>query len=66
VISPELDPEPYRSIGERENMSEAAVRVAAHRLKIRYQEALRQIISETLEEGADVEEEMRELRAVFA
>ena len=66
VISPELESEPYRSIGERENLSEAAVRVAAHRLKIRYQEALRQIIAETLNKGADVEEELRELRAVFA
>ncbi|MDF1861130.1 MAG: hypothetical protein P1U87_13015 [Verrucomicrobiales bacterium] len=61
-----MDSESYRSIGERENLSESAVRVAAHRLKIRYQEALRQIIAETLGEGADVEEEIRELRAVFA
>ena len=46
-------------------MSEGALKVAVHRLRQRYREALRAEIAETLDSSADVEDEMRHLAAVL-
>lgn len=46
-------------------MNENALRVAAHRLRQRYADLLRQTVKSTLGHGADVEEEIRHLMTVF-
>ena len=47
-------------------MTEGAVKVAVHRLRQRYGDKLREIISETVSRPDDVEEELRHLMAVLA
>jgi RNA polymerase sigma-70 factor (ECF subfamily) len=46
-------------------MDETAVRVAVHRLRKRYRSLLREEISQTLADAADVDEEMRALFGAF-
>ncbi len=46
-------------------MSAGARRVAVHRLRKRFGEALREVVAETLPEGGDVDAELRELGAVL-
>ena len=46
-------------------LSAGARRVAVHRLRKRFGEALRAVVAETLPEGGDVEAELRELGAVL-
>lgn len=53
--------ESYRLIGERLGLSEGAVKVAAHRLRRSFREALRAEIAETVEGEAELEEELRHL-----
>jgi DNA-directed RNA polymerase specialized sigma24 family protein len=50
---------------EAEALSAGARRVAVHRLRKRFGEALRAVVAETLPEGGDVEAELRELGAVL-
>ncbi len=57
---------PYTELGARLGLSEGAVKVAVHRLRQRYREALRAEISNTVASAADVEEEIRHLFAVLA
>ncbi len=47
------------------NMDETAVRVAVHRLRKRYRQLLRDEISQTLADPADLDEEMRALFGAF-
>lgn len=47
----------------REPMSEGARRVALHRLRKRFGEELRSVVADTIEEGGDVEAELRRLGA---
>ncbi len=47
-------------------VSEGAVRVAVHRLRRRYREVLREQISQTLSDPANVAEEMQALFSAFA
>jgi len=47
-------------------MQEGAVKVAAHRLKKRYREALKSEIGRTINEGDDLDEELGYLMSVFA
>jgi RNA polymerase sigma-70 factor (ECF subfamily) len=47
-------------------MNEGAVRVAVHRLRKRYRDALRDRIAQTVADPADVDQEMRELLASLA
>jgi RNA polymerase sigma-70 factor (ECF subfamily) len=54
---------PYRELGGRLGMSEGAVKVAAHRLRQRYRELLREEIANTV---AGPEEVENELQALFA
>ena len=42
-------------------MTEGAVKVAAHRLRGRYRDRLREEVSHTLDDGGDVDDEIREL-----
>lgn len=52
---------PQAELGEALGMSEATVKVAIHRLRKRFRDAVRSEIAETLVEGARVDEEMRHL-----
>jgi RNA polymerase sigma factor (sigma-70 family) len=57
---------PYADIAVRTGMTEAAVKVAAHRLRSRYRELLRCEIAKTVSGPEEVEEEIRHLFATFA
>ena len=50
--------QPYRAIGERLGMSETAVKVAAHRMRQRYREALRAEIADTVTDPVLVDDEI--------
>ena len=52
---------PYAEIGAQLGMSEGAVKVAVHRLRRHYREALRAEIAETVARPGEVEEELRHL-----
>ncbi len=52
---------PYREIADELGMTESAVRVASHRLRGRYRQALRDEVAQTLEDPAEVEEELAAL-----
>lgn len=54
------------TIGERLGMSEAAVRVAAHRLRAKYRDLLRAEISSTVARPLDVDDEIAALFATFS
>jgi RNA polymerase sigma-70 factor (ECF subfamily) len=56
---------PHAAIAARLGTSEAAARVAAHRLRRRYGELLRREIASTLENPAEVDEEIRDLFAAL-
>ncbi len=51
----------YATIGAEVGMSAGAVRVAAHRLRARYRELLREEVGRTTDEPAHIDEEIAEL-----
>ncbi len=57
---------PYAEAASALNLSEAAARVAVHRLRRRYRELLREEIRQTLSDPAQVDEEMRSLFNSFS
>lgn len=65
VISGE-DGTPIREIANRLSMGEGAVNVAAHRLRRRFGEALREQVAQTLMSPDEVDDEIRRLRAALA
>ena len=56
---------PYAEIAARLNLTEAAVKMAVHRLRARYRELLRAEIAQTVSSPAEVEEEIRHLFSAF-
>ncbi|MCW5553111.1 MAG: sigma-70 family RNA polymerase sigma factor [Verrucomicrobiae bacterium] len=52
---------PYRELGARAGLSEGAVKVAAHRLRKRYRELLREEIANTVAQPEEAQEELRHL-----
>jgi RNA polymerase sigma-70 factor (ECF subfamily) len=56
---------PYAEMAPKLGMSEAALKVAVHRVRKRYRELLRAEIAQTLENPADVDSEIRELYAAL-
>ena len=58
--------EPYAEIGERLNLSEAAVKAEVYRLRSRYRELIRSEISRTVASEEDVEAEISTLFAALA
>jgi RNA polymerase sigma-70 factor (ECF subfamily) len=54
-----------REIGQRLGMTEGAVKVAVHRLRERYRQALREEIGQTVSDPADVEDELKALLAAL-
>lgn len=57
---------PYADAARALGTDEGAVRVAVHRLRKRYRELLREEIAQTLNDPAQVQEELRSLRAALA
>jgi RNA polymerase sigma-70 factor (ECF subfamily) len=57
---------PHADAAGKLGMDETAVRVAVHRLRKRYRQLLREEISQTLADEADVDEEMRALFGAFS
>lgn len=56
---------PYAHLAEQLGMTEGAVKVAAHRLRKRYRELLRQEIERTVDCETEVEDEIRSLFAAL-
>jgi RNA polymerase sigma factor (sigma-70 family) len=56
----------YRTIGDELGMTEGAVRVAAHRVRLRYRELLREEVGRTTDEPEGVDEEIGELLVALA
>src|SRR5579871_410402 len=56
---------PYAALAREMNTSEAALKVAIHRLRKRYRELFRQEIADTVADPAEVESELRYLAAVL-
>ncbi len=56
---------PYAEVAATLGMSQGAVKVAAHRLRARYREALRNEIAQTVATPAQIEEEIQALFAAF-
>lgn len=57
---------PYAELAQRLGMNEGTVKVAVHRLRQRYRALLRDSISETVANDAEVEEELRYLLRIVA
>jgi len=57
---------PYAELAEELGISEAAVKVAVHRLRRRYQELLRAEIAQTVSSPEEVDEELRNLFAAVS
>ena len=57
---------PYAQAARELGMSENAAQVAAHRLRKRYRELLRQEIAETLAQRGDIDDEIRSLISTLA
>jgi RNA polymerase sigma-70 factor (ECF subfamily) len=53
--------QPYREIGERLGLTETAVKVAVHRMRQHYKEALRAEIADTVGDPSEVDDEIRRL-----
>jgi hypothetical protein len=66
VISTNQDSLPCSEVALELECSEGSVKVAAHRLRHRYQRVLRETIGETLLPGEEVDEELRDLMTAFA
>ncbi len=56
---------PYAEIAARLNLTEAAVKMAVHRLRLRYREILQAEIAQTVSAPEEIEEEIRHLFAAF-
>lgn len=57
---------PYAQAATKLGMDEGAVRVAVHRLRKRYRELLREEIAQTVNDPAQVKEELKSLQAALA
>ncbi len=56
---------PYAELGQRLGLNEGAVKVAVHRLRQRFREAVRAEIAQTVDTPAEVDEELRCLMAAL-
>jgi RNA polymerase sigma-70 factor (ECF subfamily) len=56
---------PYARMAEELGMTEDAVKMAAHRLRRRYRELLRDEVARTVGASADVDDEIRDLFAAL-
>jgi RNA polymerase sigma factor (sigma-70 family) len=63
-LSGTQNPEPYKDVAARLNLTQDAVRVRVHRLKRRFGKLLREVVADTVEAG-EIDDEMRHLFTVF-
>jgi RNA polymerase sigma-70 factor (ECF subfamily) len=49
----------YAAVAAERNVSEGALRVAVHRLRRRFRDQLRRVVAETVDDGSDVDGEIR-------
>lgn len=56
---------PYKEVAEELGMSEGAVKVAVHRLRRRFGQSLRDELSETVADPADVDDELRHMLSIL-
>ena len=63
ALSGEVPIANYAAVGARLGLSEGAVKVAAHRLRVRYRERLRTEVARTVEQPEEIDEELRFLLA---
>jgi RNA polymerase sigma-70 factor (ECF subfamily) len=61
----EDDAPSYREVGDAEGMSEGAVKVAAHRIRLRYRDLLRGEVSRTILDPGGIEDEIAALLAAL-
>lgn len=66
IISPQLEALPYAQLATELEMTEGAVKVAAHRLRGRYRELLHGALRDTLTDPSETKEELRYLLSLFA
>jgi RNA polymerase sigma-70 factor (ECF subfamily) len=57
---------PYSEVAAQMGLSEGALKVAVHRLRLRYRELLRKEVAQTVETPEEVDEELRHLIAVIS
>ena len=57
---------PYNEVGEKLGMSEGTVRVAVHRLRKQYRQALRDEIAQTVSTEEEIDQEIRDLFTALA
>ena len=65
-LTPGVEPLPYGAVAGQLGVSEAAVKMAVHRLRRRYREFFREAIAQTVTGPAEVEEEMSYLLQVLS
>ena len=65
-ITGEKSAAPYAELAASLGMTEEAVRVAVHRLRVRYRQLLREEIAQTVADEADIEAEMESLRRILS
>ncbi len=56
---------PLAHIAEKLHMTEGAVKVAAHRLRRRYRELIREEVAQTVDDEKDVDDELRDLMSAL-
>ncbi|MHC1764793.1 MAG: RNA polymerase sigma factor [Verrucomicrobiia bacterium] len=66
ILSGDREVQTYAEIGADLGLTEGAMKVAVHRLRRRYRELLREQVAQTVPDGRALEEELRDLLAVFA
>jgi RNA polymerase sigma-70 factor (ECF subfamily) len=66
MLEGDVRAESYREIAESLGMSEAAVKMAAHRLRSRFREVFRQEVARTVADPGEVKAEMADLMAALA
>ena len=62
----ERDAQPYKTLAAQLNMTEGSIKVAVHRLRQNYRALLRAEIADTVDNPAEVDEELRHLFTVLA
>jgi RNA polymerase sigma-70 factor (ECF subfamily) len=64
-LSGEQRPVPYSEVARRLGLTEVAVKVAVHRLRKRFRDALREEIAQTVTSSGDIDAELRSLYAAL-
>ncbi|MEM6469642.1 MAG: sigma-70 family RNA polymerase sigma factor [Planctomycetota bacterium] len=56
----------YCDLGKKLSLSPSAIKVALHRLRQRFGQTLREVVSETLDDSSEIDAELAELQSVIA